>query len=239
MSSLPSLIRAAATLAIVMGGSTAAHGQTARSGSGANAQLLQQLQQLASDRTALQVDNARMKKELDDARKERDELKRKQQAVDQRAKASAAELVRTAAQRQAAEQELNQTKAKTQELIAKFRETAQTLRQLESQDTTAKQTLARRDQELKVCIDRNLALYKLNGEVLTHLEHDSAWSHLARAEPFTKIKRVELENLVDDYKARAADERVDPGRAPPPAPAPQAPPGAATPAPQADGAYGK
>jgi chromosome segregation ATPase len=228
MSAPRSLIRTAASLAIVLCQLTTANAQTARSGSGANAQLLQQLQQLASDRTALQVDNARIKRELDDMRKERDELKRKQQTVDQRAKASATELARAAAQREAAEQELGQTRAKMQELIAKFRETVQTLRQLEAEDTTAKQTLARRDQELKVCIDRNLALYKLNGEVLAHLEHDSAWSHLARAEPFTKIKRVELENLVDDYKARADEGRMDSGRAPSPATAPPA-----------DGASGK
>src|SRR6185437_8493556 len=103
------------------------------------------------------------------------------------------------------ELELKQTREKTEQLIAKFRETLQTLREVETDRSTTKQTLAMRDKDLKACADRNVALYKLNDEVLTHMEHESAWSHLARAEPFTQIKRVQLQNLVDDYKARAKD----------------------------------
>jgi chromosome segregation ATPase len=199
------------------------HAQTARSGGTASTQLVQQLQQLASERTTLQTENARMKKELDDLRKERDALKKAQQGVASQAKNSAsmsAAIAQTASQRDKAEQELAQTKEKMQELIAKFRETAQTLRQVDGERATAQQTLVTRDRDLKVCIDHNMALYKLNGDVLTQLEGQTAFSRVARVEPFTKIKRVELENLVDDYKARAEDQKLAapaPATAPPPA----------------------
>jgi len=182
--------------------------QTARTGGGASAQLLQQLQQLASERTSLQSQNAQMKKELDDVRKERDALKKAQQAVDGRVKAGEAALARTATERESKEQELKQAKDRMQELIGKFRETVQTLREVETEHATAKQTLASREQDLKVCTDHNTALYKLNEEVLTRLEHQSAWSRVASAEPFTKLKRVELENLVDEYKFRADEQRL-------------------------------
>jgi hypothetical protein len=116
-----------------------------------------------------------------------------------------------------------------QQLVAKFRETAQSLRDVESDRTTTKQTLATRDQQLKVCVDRNLALFKLNGEVLTRLENQGVWGRMARAEPFTKIKRVEMENLVDEYKSRAEDQRVKTDGVPP-APIPAAiPPATPTP----------
>jgi len=184
--------------------------QTARSGGGQNTQLVQQLQQLASERTSLQAENAKMKKELDDLRKERDALKKAQQGAEQRrAQSSAAVLAQSASQRAASEQELKKTQEKMQELIAKFRETAQTLHDVETERSTAKQTLATRDQELKTCVDRNLALYQLNGEVLTHLERQSIWSRAAAAEPFTQLKRVQLENLVDGYQSRAQDQRVE------------------------------
>jgi chromosome segregation ATPase len=188
-----------------------ADAQTARSGGTASAQLVQQLQQLASERTSLQAENAQMKKELDDLRKERDALKKTQQSTANQAKAAAsmaAALTQSTSQRAAAEQELRQTKEKMQELITKFRETAQTMRQVDTERATAVQTLAMRDRDLKVCVDHNTALYKLNGEVLTRLEGQSAFSRLARVEPFTQIKRVELENLVDDYKARAEDQQL-------------------------------
>jgi hypothetical protein len=62
---------------------------------------------------------------------------------------------------------------------------------------------------MKVCVDRNTALYHLNHEILTHFDHESSWSRLARAEPFTRLKRIELENLVDEYKAKAQDQKLD------------------------------
>ncbi len=232
---------APAVFAVLMLAVTAADAQTARSGGSVNAQLLQQLQQLASDRTALQADNARMKKELDDLRRERDELKKRAQAMERRTTSSAAELARSAAQREAVERDLSETREKMQELIAKFRETVQTLRQIEAEDVTAKQTLAARDQELKVCVERNLALYKLNGEVLTRLEHGSGWSRLARAEPFTKIKRVQLENLIGDYKSQAEDQRVNPRGtgASPSSPTGREPAAPATSAPQPNDGAGR
>jgi hypothetical protein len=207
--------------------------QTARSGGGgaASAQLMQEMQQLASERTALQAENARLKKDVDDAHKERDQLKKAQRGIELRAKNSDAAVARDATQRESSERELTQTKAKMQELIAKFRETLQTLRETETASTTATQNLAARDRELKTCIDRNVALYHVNEEVLTRLEHHGVWSRMAEAEPFTKIKRVENENLVDGYKARADDQRVKPTSqsivTPPPASAPAAPSSAA------------
>jgi chromosome segregation ATPase len=191
-----------------------AYAQTVRQGGGASAQLLQQVQQLASERTSLQAENAKLKKDLEDMRKDRDAVKNTQQALDRRAKSSEVSLKQSVTQRESSEKELAQTKEKMQQLVGKFRETLQTLREVEAANTTSKQTLAARDESLKVCIDRNLALYKLNQEVLTRMENQSMWSRVAQAEPFTKIKRVQLENLVDEYKARADDQRIAPATAP-------------------------
>src|SRR5882762_767084 len=77
-----------------------AQAQSARSGGGASAQLLQQMQQLAYERTSLQSENAKLKKDLEDLRKERDTLKNGQQALDKRAKSSEAALKQQVAQRQ-------------------------------------------------------------------------------------------------------------------------------------------
>jgi len=186
-----------------------AQAQTARSGGGAaSAQLMQQLQELASARTTLEAENAKLKRQLDDMRKERDSLKAAQQKRDAREKASAAELARSDAQRESVEQELKRNKDQTEQLIGKFRETIQTLRDTETGRATAQQALATREQELKVCIDRNLALYKINGEVLDRLERQSLWTRVEASEPFTRLKRTQLENLVDDYKIRADDQRA-------------------------------
>jgi chromosome segregation ATPase len=186
--------------------------QTARSGgsSNANAALLQQLQQVASERTSLQAENEKLKSELADVKKDRDALKAGQQTLDKRARDASAALVHSNTQRESSDQELTQTKAKMQELVAKFRETLQKRREVETEGTTAKQAVATRDRELSTCIDHNVALYHLNDEVLTRLEKQGVWTRVAQAEPFTKIKRIELENDIDDYRARALDQRIAP-----------------------------
>ncbi len=201
----------AMTLAAAVANVPAA-GQTARTGGNANAQLMEQLQQLASERTTLQAENERLKTQLAEATKDRDALKSGRDALDRRARDASAALAHSNAQRESTDQELTQTRAKMQELIAKFRETVQKMRDVETGEATAKQTLAMRERELSVCVDRNVGLYQLNSEILTHMDQQGIWSRLAQSEPFTKIKRIQNENLVDDYRARAQDQRMRPVR---------------------------
>jgi chromosome segregation ATPase len=190
-----------------------ASAQSARKDSGGNAQLMQQMQQMAAERTQLQAENARMKKELDEVRKERDGLKAGKDSDTKRARNSEVALAQATRARDQTTQELDQYKARTQELIAKFRDTITQMRSLESEHTSVKQQLVTRDLELKSCTDNNVALYKLNDEVLTKFESQGFWSSMARAEPFTKIKRVELENMADGYRGRADDAKLPPAAA--------------------------
>jgi DNA repair exonuclease SbcCD ATPase subunit len=217
-------IAVAAVLAAACGPPASA--QTARSGASASAQVYEQLQQLASERTSLQAENEKLKSSLAQVQKDRDALKAAQQASDRRVQGAAAALAQSTSQREATERELAQYKARMEELIAKFRETIEKLRGAETEGATAKQSLAARERELQACVDHNLALYRLNDDVLTHFGRQGFWARLARSEPFTQIERVQNENLIDDYRARAQDQ-ITPGakpRASQPGPAPAASP---------------
>ena len=55
---------------------------------------------------------------------------------------------------------------------------------------------------------KNLALSKLGNEILTRYERFGLGDALAAKEPFTGIARVKLENLVQDYQDKLADQRV-------------------------------
>ena len=209
--------------------------QTARSGGNASAQLMQQMQQLASERTTLQAENDKLKKQLADLTKDRDALKAGQQAVDRRAKESAAALQNSKTQREVADKELTQTKAKMQELVAKFRETLTKMRDMETENTATKQALATRERELSTCADHNAGLYKLNDEILARMDKkpNNLFSCMESAEPFTQIKRARNENLVDGYRNRAQDQIVTPPAGLPSASAAAAPPAPSTAAPPA------
>ena len=64
---------------------------------------------------------------------------------------------------------------------------------------------------------KNLELYKTANEVLTRYEKFGLGEALSAKEPFTGITRVKLENQVQDYQDRIADEKVKPDDAPKPA----------------------
>lgn len=180
--------------------------QAARS-SGGNAQAMQQLQQLAAERTKLMADNAKLKSDLDVLRKERDALKKKQDATEHGQKGADAAVARATAKSDALAQELEREKTRMAELVTKFRETVGQFREVETDRNTVKAALGQRDAELKQCVDRNVSLYTLNGEVLTRLEHPRGLTASSPLEPFTKLKRVELENLIDGYQSRADEQR--------------------------------
>jgi hypothetical protein len=73
---------------------------------------------------------------------------------------------------------------------------------------------------------KNLALYNLGNEILTRYEKYGLGEALAAKEPFTGLTRVKLQELVQDYRDKVADQRVTPGQIPP-APAVPGKPGPA------------
>lgn len=182
--------------------------QTERSGSSGNAQLMRQMQQLASERTQLQAENARLKQELDTLRKERDSKKSDSASAERKLLALQAAAARADQQQSASAAELAQQRARMEELVAKFRETASVLRDVETQRAAAAQSLATRDIELSQCKEHNQKLFALNGEILDYFDKRGFWSGLASAEPFTRLKRVELENLIGEYRAKAEDHSL-------------------------------
>jgi chromosome segregation ATPase len=185
-----------------------ARAQESRGGGGAvSAQMVAELQQFSAENTSLKAENAQLKQQLAAAQKERDTLKKGQQSTESRMKSSQAALARSTAADTSDQQRIAAMQASTQQLVAKFRELVETLRKTEIDDATAKQTLAMRQQDLKVCTDRNQALYKLDDDVLTHFERQGFLTRLASDEPFTRIERVRLENYADETRGQADTQR--------------------------------
>lgn len=185
-----------------------ANAQVQRSGN-ADARVAQQLQQLTSERSALQAENTKLKQELEQVKAQLQKTGATSKTLESRNRALEASAGRGTAASQQAEEQLERTRAQMQELVTKFRETAQTLRDVETERGMVKGQLATKEREFKTCVDRNAALYNLNVEVLDRMENRGFWSNVAEREPFTRIKRVELENLIDDYKYRADELRQE------------------------------
>jgi cell division septum initiation protein DivIVA len=200
---------------VLLAGALSAHAQTTRQGSDGLARLQAVVQQLTSERAALQADNSKLEARVG-------ELETQLAAAQKAHSSLASELVRTQASERLAttngdalNNRLEDARTRMQELIARFRETASNLQQTEQERGALKQQLAASTQQLDLCSKRNVALYEVGNEVLDRYESKGLWTVLRQKEPFTQLKRAQIENLSEDYRARMDDAQYNaPGAAP-------------------------
>ncbi len=212
-------VAAGALLLVGLAISSFALAQAARSGSG-NAQAQAQLQQLATERTQLQAENARLRSELEALKKRQSEGASAREAAERRARAAQASIESSVAARAAAERDLVTQRDRMQELVDKFRETVQQLRTVETERAALVETSDAQKRDLAACAERNATLYTMNDELLTRLERRGAFGPGLAAEPFTRLKRTELENYAADVRYRAEEQRIQPTPMPAPIVAP-------------------
>jgi chromosome segregation ATPase len=224
------IVKAAAVLTLVLAGPAGVQAQVARSGSAGGpsaetARLAQQLQQASAERLQLQAEVKRLQAELDAAKKAPAEPPAEVAALRQRAQAAEQSAQRSRAAADEAEAKAARLQAKLDELVPRFRDTTKALRETDADRTTLQSAAQRQHESLTTCVENNERLLKLNTEVVERLEHTGFWTKLAADEPFTRLKRTELENLADANRAAAGALAVAP-----PGPLPEARPLAQPPA---------
>ncbi len=185
--------------------------QVERSG-GVNAQLALQYQQAVAERTQLQADNAKLKKKLDDANKQLQASTQQLKSAKQGALAARAvegQLAAAQAASQSNARSLEQLKSKSEELVGHFRDTVATLRGVESERAQLKQQLLQARAARDQCAERNYQMFQISADVLDRYEHQGVFSRIAEAEPFTRIKRTQIDNLVLEDRQRVEQLRVE------------------------------
>jgi chromosome segregation ATPase len=168
-------------------------------------------------RAALKTATARIR-ELED---QNAQLQAKQSAAErdrleftQKAAAADKELAELRKQGEADKAALDQAAAmeKSQGAsIAKLQEVYdKTSQALTSRDADAKRldaVVARLRPQLQSCEAKNARLYKIGEEVLDLYDKQDVFD-LASREPITKIKRVEIENAIQDYEDKMLDNTI-------------------------------
>lgn len=201
----------ALALLLALTASIPALAQTERTGSD-NARVMQQaqqLQQVTAERAALQAENDSLKAEMEALKAQVARAQGDQSAVQRRLQVAEAAATRMTGSAEANAAALERSRAQTQELLEKFRETADNLRNLEIAKANTETELGTRQREFTSCIDRNVGLYELNSEIIGRMEDRGFWRSLTEREPFTRIARTRLENLIDDYRYRVEELRLE------------------------------
>jgi chromosome segregation ATPase len=202
------------TLLLLLSAFAASAGaQQARDDTGGSAQLQAMVQQLTSDRTQLENENRDLKVSLDAANAELKTLRTTNAALERRAAQTEASLNETTAANTRNSQAAEQLRTRMEELIKQFRATAESLRQTELERNDLRTKLASSDGNLKQCGTANQKLFDTGNEVLDRFEQKGCWAKLREREPFTKNKRVQLQNLVDSYRWQLEDQQLPAGKA--------------------------
>jgi chromosome segregation ATPase len=187
------------------------HAQVQRSGGGESQKIMQQYQQIAAEKTALQAQLTQMKTELDAAKAELASTKKERDALKAHAgagAAAAAAAARLSSEKEAAEKSAEQNKRRLTELVARFRETANSLKEVEADRSKLNTELQERSTAYDKCAEANLGLFEINSDLLNRYEHIGPFTKISSAEPFTRITRTRIDNLVDEYRQRAQELRA-------------------------------
>ena len=108
----------------------------------------------------------------------------------------------------ASEQAHDQTRTRLQELLERYRQTTGSLAGVETERGQLYQDLAAMTARFDTCAMRNVDLYETFNEAMDRAEGRGFFSAVGRHEPFTKIERVRLENMIDEYRVRAQELKV-------------------------------
>ncbi|MGC3981040.1 MAG: hypothetical protein QM808_07275 [Steroidobacteraceae bacterium] len=142
--------------------------QTQRSGSD-GARVMQQLQQITAEKSKLQQDNDALKKELEElkakytqAGAEQLKLQQRTRDLESAAKRQQQDSIAAAGNDDA----LQKSRVQLNELVTKFRETTQTLKEVETDRDALRTDNAAKERAVIACIDKNAQMYLLSNEVL-------------------------------------------------------------------------
>lgn len=97
--------------------------------------------------------------------------------------------------------------AKLSETEAELRKTQEAQRVAEAEGKRLQSALAAERQQHATCVERGNELRKVSGEVLELYEKKSCLDSALQSEPFTGLKRVEIENAVEDLRDKLEVQR--------------------------------
>lgn len=168
----------------------------------ASVRLQQQVQQLASERTALQSENVRLKEQVARLEKDATALATEKESLARRAGTAESKVSKAEAGRQSTSSRLEATESRLNEVVEKYRELAEQLRKVEAERNELARQAAADGQGLRSCAQKNVQLAGIANEALDRYEKKGCFGALAQAEPFTGLKRIEVENAVEEYRQR-------------------------------------
>jgi chromosome segregation ATPase len=186
-------------------GGPGAWAEGARREGGDTQRLQMMVQQLNTDKANLTAENAKLKADLDKTKKDLDAAVKERDAGTQKLGRSSQDLVNSQAKADALQRGFDTLKSRFDQLVEQFRATVATMKQLEQERDRLTSGVSDYEMRVKACEQNNDALYKSALELIDLYERKGVFTSMLQHEPVTRLKRVQIENLMDQYR-QLADE---------------------------------
>lgn len=177
----------------------------------------QQVQQLRQEKATLEEKLATFEQEKARLAQEKKKLAGQINGAQARAESESTQRQQLQLMLDAMTQEKDTLQAQKAELDQRLAEltTKQThieneLAQIQAQKKQMESTLLTRDQQVTFCESKNLKLYQHGRDLVEQCRDRSATDAVLRLEPFTGIKRVEIENLLEEYRDKLDAQKLVP-----------------------------
>ncbi len=176
---------------------------------GADGRLQAMVSQLTAERASLLADKQRLTRELDAAKAELEALQGQYDEASGELLATSRSLVRNQAEQEQTSRQLERTEERLETLIGEFRETIDLLGETETERNEYRVRFETRDREYRACVKSNNEMYATSSEILDAYDRHGLFSRAMKAEPFLKLKRNQIENLIDDYRYELEDQLLE------------------------------
>lgn len=164
---------------------------------------MQQMQRkLQQENTQLAQDKAALDGQLKETREKLDETDRKAQSAAGRAAALGKELEGVKTEKEALSGKLTETEKK-------LTETSEALLKSEASGKQLDANLKQKTEALTACAANNTKLHGYGVELLDKYQKKGCGAVLLQADPFTQLKRVEIENLMEDYREKLDEQKLE------------------------------
>lgn len=87
-------------------------------------------------------------------------------------------------------------------------ETTQALKQATADKNNLEVIKSRNEREIGACESKNMALYGLGRSLMERFEHKTCGEILVQSDPFSGLKKVEIENLLEEYRDKLDDQKL-------------------------------
>lgn len=168
--------------------------------------LQQQLRQAEQEKTKLNQKVVETENQLKDVQEKSRAAKHLAEAASSRASRLGRDLdnlrSQAAAEKASLAAKLAEAERKLADLMRSF---AAEKQQLESAATAQRSALA-------TCSERNARMYKLGNELLDKYEEKGCFASVLQAEPFTGLRRAQIEKMVEEEREKLDKDELNPGK---------------------------